>query len=124
MNRAFSAGASCTNSLGRCPRLLMNAAPLALKRDRQTATIGAEMFVDLAVMFFNNLLAGGDPAADQRGQLVAHHAPAQWGEIFDVREEEPDRNVGRLADGLLGHGRAERVGYLLGLPKGKRGIAD
>jgi hypothetical protein len=35
MNRAFSAGGflALYEALGRCPRLLMNAAPLALKKD-------------------------------------------------------------------------------------------
>jgi hypothetical protein len=38
MNRAFSAGdLAVTEILGRCPRLIMNVAPSALKRNRKAA---------------------------------------------------------------------------------------
>src|SRR4029077_16649527 len=83
----------------------------------------AEVFVNFSMVFLDDLLAGGNPAADERGQLVAHHAPAEWREILDVSDEEPDGNGRGLADGLLCKGGAQLARDFFWLPERERRVA-
>jgi hypothetical protein len=84
----------------------------------------AEILVNYAMMLIDDLFAGGDPAPHQRGQLVAYHAPAERGKVFDVGHQKPARDVCGLAHSLLGHGRPELVKDFGRLPKGKHHPAD
>src|ERR1700674_1067558 len=76
------------------------------------------------MVLFHDVLAGGDPDADERGQLVAHHAPAERREILDVADEQPAGNVCGLPDCLLGDGGAKLVRNFLRLPKREGHVAD
>src|SRR5438093_4552158 len=61
----------------------------------------AKVFIYRSVMLFDNLLASGKPAANQRGQSFTHQAAAKRREIHDVRDQEPARHVLDLLDGSL-----------------------
>src|SRR5712691_4569141 len=61
----------------------------------------AKVFIYCSVMLFDNLLASGKPAANQRRQSLTHEAAAKRGEIHDVRDQQPAGHVLDLLDGSL-----------------------
>src|SRR5438309_8145189 len=61
----------------------------------------AKILIYRPVMVFNNPLASGKPAANQRRQSLTHEAAAELGETYDVRDQEPARHILDLLDGSL-----------------------
>src|SRR5207244_1784393 len=75
-------------------------------------------------MLFDNFLASGKPAANQRRQSLTDQAAAESGEIYDVRDQQPARHVLDLLDrSLRDRGLIPRRN-LLRLSKNKLSAAD
>src|SRR6266478_5132452 len=84
----------------------------------------AEVFIYGSVMLVDNLLASGEPAANQRRQSLTYQAATERGEIYDVCDQEPARYILDLLDGSLCN-RGLIVGRnLLRLSKSKLSAAD
>jgi hypothetical protein len=60
-----------------------------------------KIFIYRSVMLFDNLPAGGKPAANQCGQSFTHQAAAKRREIYDVRNQQPARYLLDLLDGSI-----------------------
>src|SRR5206468_9891976 len=84
----------------------------------------AQVLVDHAGVRVDNLFAGRDPTADQRGELVAGQAATERREVFNIGHEQPTRNVFDLADRPLDHGALVFVRHFDRLSKREDVITD
>src|SRR6202023_367353 len=84
----------------------------------------AKIFVDHALVRFDDFFARRDPATDQRRQSIAGQAATQRSEILDVGNEEPAWHVRDLSNRAFGKCRSIIVGYFLRLMKNKEAVAN
>src|SRR5439155_1813164 len=84
----------------------------------------AKVFIYRSVMLFDNILASGKPAANQRGQSFTHKDAAKRRKIHDVRDHEPARHVLDLLDGSLRNRGLILRQNLLRFSKNKLSAAD
>src|SRR5207245_9171220 len=77
----------------------------------------AKVLIYRAFMLFDNFLASGKPAANQRRQSLTDQAAAESGEIYDVRDQQPARHVLDLLDRSLRNRGLMRRRNLLRLSK-------
>src|SRR5438128_11098908 len=61
----------------------------------------AKVFIYCSAMLFDDLLASGEPAANQRCQSLTHQAAAERGEVYDIHDHEPAGHVLDLLNGSL-----------------------
>jgi len=75
-------------------------------------------------MLLDGFLAGGEPDTKQEIETFAFHAPAERGEVADIRDEKPAKHVFDLMQGALCQECFIFLRNFLRLPKFKHGIPD